>query len=115
MSCRIGNSSFHGKIKEIPGISVDNFNNLESRAYFLSHCHSDHTEGLFSNQFLEAIKVNNTFIYMSEITSSIIIKNSKELQKHIIPLKIGKWLTEWFFGINRLIIFLLCHTNYGKR
>lgn len=41
-------STFGGLIDEIPGISVDRFDNgnLNSKVFFLSHCHSDHMRGL---------------------------------------------------------------------
>lgn len=86
MNCR---SSFHGKINEVPGVGVDNFTNTKCRAYFLSHCHSDHTEGLFSNQFLEALSKSCVAIYTSEVTGDIITKTKKCLEKYVKRLKIG--------------------------
>uniref|UniRef100_A0A3Q0RQE5 Uncharacterized protein n=1 Tax=Amphilophus citrinellus TaxID=61819 RepID=A0A3Q0RQE5_AMPCI len=40
-------SSFAGRMKEYPTISLDRFDreNLHARAYFLSHCHK-HMKGL---------------------------------------------------------------------
>lgn len=43
-------STFNGKIQEIPGISVDEFVNVDEKCYFLSHCHTDHMEGLSTLQ-----------------------------------------------------------------
>jgi len=62
-------SSFLGLMKEIPGISVDRFDgeNLNSFAYFLSHCHTDHMEGLNSN-FLKHLQQCNKYIYCSPIS-----------------------------------------------
>uniref|UniRef100_A0A4W5PR43 Metallo-beta-lactamase domain-containing protein n=1 Tax=Hucho hucho TaxID=62062 RepID=A0A4W5PR43_9TELE len=41
-------SSFSGRMKEYPNISLDRFDreNLHARAYCLSHCHKDHMKGL---------------------------------------------------------------------
>ncbi|KAK9877057.1 hypothetical protein WA026_016084 [Henosepilachna vigintioctopunctata] len=67
-------SSFGGKFKEIPGISVDRFdcNNLNSEAYFLSHCHQDHMVGLDISEFQESLKQRNCFIYVSQVTKAIL-------------------------------------------
>lgn len=60
-------STFSGVIKEIDGISVDNFLsfNLESKAFFLSHCHLDHMKGLWKG-FAGPL-------YLSE-TSAVIVR-----------------------------------------
>ncbi|XP_067420666.1 protein artemis isoform X2 [Emydura macquarii macquarii] len=41
-------SSFGGRMREYPWLSIDRFDrdNLRARAYFLSHCHKDHMKGL---------------------------------------------------------------------
>ncbi|XP_062551551.1 protein artemis-like [Armigeres subalbatus] len=42
-------STFSGFFSEIPGISADRFeevNRVQSRVFFLSHCHMDHMQGL---------------------------------------------------------------------
>lgn len=65
-------SSFSGKIKEFPQISVDRFDgrNLASTAYFLSHAHSDHMIGLSSPQFLDHLESNSgVYLYCSAITA----------------------------------------------
>ncbi|KAK4318202.1 hypothetical protein Pmani_010779 [Petrolisthes manimaculis] len=65
-------SSFSGKIKEFPQISVDRFDgrNLASTAYFLSHAHSDHMVGLSSPQFLDHLESNSgVYLYCSSITA----------------------------------------------
>lgn len=87
-------SSFPGKIPEIPGIAVDNFeaHNLRSRAYFLSHCHSDHTKGLFSKDLLTTVAENGVYIYMSALSAAIVADDCKGsiLMESIKPLDIGK-------------------------
>lgn len=62
-------STFLGLIEEIPGISVDRFDgeNLNSSAYFLSHCHVDHMQGL-SHMFFEDLKRYNKYLYCSRIS-----------------------------------------------
>lgn len=65
-------SSFSGKIKEFPQISVDRFDgrNLASTAYFLSHAHSDHMIGLSSPHFLDHLESNSgVYLYCSSITA----------------------------------------------
>lgn len=41
-------STFSGFLDEIKDISIDRFdgNNLQSKVFFLSHCHTDHMVGL---------------------------------------------------------------------
>nr|XP_026483118.1 protein artemis-like [Vanessa tameamea] len=90
-------SSFHGKIDEIPGVYVDNFENAEqqgARAYFLSHYHSDHIQGLHSAQLLDVLSKNNITIYTTELTSAIINddKNDERIMKYVRGLKMGSTL-----------------------
>lgn len=89
-------STFDGIIREIPGISVDNFEgvNLQSHAFFLSHYHTDHINGMHDNSFIARMYDHNVFLYASPITVAIIkerIKNDysgrydfqlKELQNY---------------------------------
>lgn len=60
-------STFLGFIEEIPGISVDQFTKAKSSIYFLSHCHTDHMEGL-TNEFFKHLQQNNKYLYCSEIS-----------------------------------------------
>lgn len=62
-------STFLGLIEEIPGVSVDRFDgeNLNSSVYFLSHCHTDHMQGL-SDTFFENLKQYNKYLYCSRIS-----------------------------------------------
>ncbi|XP_013144701.1 PREDICTED: protein artemis-like [Papilio polytes] len=83
-------SSFDGIIEEIPGIAVDNFEHrhLDSRAFFLSHYHMDHVQGLDTTELADSLKKTKAFIYTSEITAIIInhvMKGSKIL-KYVKPL-----------------------------
>ncbi|XP_026325524.1 protein artemis-like [Hyposmocoma kahamanoa] len=88
-------SSFHGVIDEIPGISVDNFERadaVQARAYFLSHCHSDHTQGLFTKELIETLERTRACLYMSEPTAAIIEdeNNDERLLKYIKILPLGR-------------------------
>ena len=71
-------STFPGPIEEIPGVSVDRFENKENvnaSVYFLSHCHSDHMKGL-DNSFIQNLNKNNKFLYCSEISKAILNANT---------------------------------------
>lgn len=81
-------STFKGKIKEIPGISVDRFDNenLESEVYFLSHCHSDHMVGLNTEEFKKSLLTRNCFIYVSHVTKAILKQQHPDIQNQIKEL-----------------------------
>ncbi|KAK7067353.1 Protein artemis [Halocaridina rubra] len=84
-------SSFSGKIKEFPQISVDRFDgrNLASTAYFLSHAHSDHMVGLSSPQFLDHLESNNgVYLYCSAITARFLQASIRHrpLDPYVRPL-----------------------------
>ncbi|KAJ8984928.1 hypothetical protein NQ317_012178 [Molorchus minor] len=85
-------STFGGKIEEIPGISVDRFDeeNFYSEAYFLSHCHSDHMVGLNSINFQETLIKHKKFIYMSNISCAILQKMYPLVMYNIKVLDIYK-------------------------
>ncbi|XP_041983449.1 protein artemis-like [Aricia agestis] len=73
-------SSFNGIIHEIPGVVVDNFENpvqKRARAFFLSHCHLDHIQGLFSLELFNYLKEFEVFIYTTELNAAIINNEKK--------------------------------------
>lgn len=76
-------STFNGKLKEFPNISIDRFDddNLESKVFFLSHCHSDHMKGL-GNYGLPGP------LYVHPI-SAVILKHHYPFLKDIKCLDIG--------------------------
>ncbi|RVE44479.1 hypothetical protein evm_010883 [Chilo suppressalis] len=84
-------SSFDGVISEIPGIAVDNFENANKRAYFLSHCHRDHTQGLSSLNLLRHLREDNVHIYTSEVSSAIISSTADfaAVKEYVVPLSLG--------------------------
>lgn len=81
-------STFGGKIKEIPGISVDRFDeeNLDSDAYFLSHCHTDHMVGLNNAKFQETLRKRGCYIYVSHVSKAILQQLHPEIRDRIREL-----------------------------
>ncbi|XP_020600454.1 protein artemis-like isoform X1 [Orbicella faveolata] len=87
-------SSFTGKFREYPTISADNFEkkNLDSLAFFLSHCHKDHMSGLDSvNLHHRFMSSTTVFLYCSETTENLLMCNPSysHLKNYIrsIPLE----------------------------
>lgn len=74
-------STFQGKVEEIKNISVDRFDNdnLNSYAYFLSHCHTDHMIGLRNPSFHERLLKEDLFLYASSVSVKILKKLIPEL------------------------------------
>lgn len=66
-------STFPGLIEEVPGCSCDRFDgaNLNSTAFFLSHCHTDHMKGL-NRDFFDHLQRHHKFLYCSHITKSFL-------------------------------------------
>lgn len=83
-------STFNGQIEEIPGIAVDEFSeeNIEdSKALFVSHCHTDHMHGL------SELKDFDYPIYATSISALFIRRKFPNLEGNIKELEIGcKWL-----------------------
>ncbi|XP_044734491.1 protein artemis [Chrysoperla carnea] len=79
-------STFDGVITEIPDISVDYFKeeNYFAKAFFLSHIHSDHTEGLFEEIFVNHLKETNKYVYMSELTKLLLTPKLKPSNSDIL-------------------------------
>ena len=75
-------STFSGEIYEIAGISIDHFENVEKKCYFLSHCHTDHMRGL-------CLLKTEAPIYMSAISALFIQKKCPHLAENIKILELG--------------------------
>lgn len=76
-------STFNGQIREISSsISVDHFENIEQKCYFLSHCHTDHMKGL-------SLLKTNASLYTTAISSLIIQSICPQLTKNIRVLELG--------------------------
>uniref|UniRef100_A0A7N6B1Y8 Protein artemis n=1 Tax=Anabas testudineus TaxID=64144 RepID=A0A7N6B1Y8_ANATE len=73
-------SSFAGRMKEYPTISLDRFDreNLHARAYFLSHCHKDHMKGLKGPLLKRKLQFSRTVrLYCSFVTKELLLNNPK--------------------------------------
>ncbi|XP_026778477.3 protein artemis isoform X1 [Pangasianodon hypophthalmus] len=73
-------SSFPGRMKEYPNISIDRFDreNIHARAYFLSHCHKDHMKGLKGPLLKRKLKFSLTVkLYCSFVTKELLLNNPK--------------------------------------
>lgn len=76
-------STFSGFLDEIKNVSIDRFTqlNFQSKAFFLSHCHTDHMIGL------NKINSENQLpLYLSEISK---IQRRYPAIKNFVVLKIG--------------------------
>uniref|UniRef100_A0A7N8Y9I3 Protein artemis n=1 Tax=Mastacembelus armatus TaxID=205130 RepID=A0A7N8Y9I3_9TELE len=73
-------SSFAGRMREYPTISLDRFDreNLYARAYFLSHCHKDHMKGLKGPLLKRKLQFSRTVrLYCSFVTKELLLNNPK--------------------------------------
>lgn len=84
-------STFGGLIDELPGISIDKFNglNLHSKVFFLSHCHTDHMDGLS-----DAIYDLPGPLYLSNVSAVFIQRKFPHLKK-LETLTIGGTYKHW--------------------
>nr|XP_006633829.2 PREDICTED: protein artemis [Lepisosteus oculatus] len=85
-------SSFEGRMKEYPTISLDRFDkdNLNARAYFLSHCHKDHMKGLKGPALKRRLKCSLTVrLYCSPVTKELLLSNPRYSfwENHIVSSK----------------------------
>ncbi|KAA8580353.1 hypothetical protein FQN60_005888 [Etheostoma spectabile] len=86
-------SSFAGRMKEYPTISLDRFDreNLHARAYFLSHCHKDHMKGLKGPILKRKLQFSRTVrLYCSFVTKELLLSNPKYAfwEEYIVPLEV---------------------------
>ncbi|KAG7456172.1 hypothetical protein MATL_G00248970 [Megalops atlanticus] len=86
-------SSFEGRMKEYPTISLDRFDreNLHARAYFLSHCHKDHMKGLKGPLLKRKLKFSLTVkLYCSPVTKELLLSNPKYgfWENHIVAIEV---------------------------
>uniref|UniRef100_A0A3P9QCJ4 Protein artemis n=1 Tax=Poecilia reticulata TaxID=8081 RepID=A0A3P9QCJ4_POERE len=73
-------SSFAGRMKEYPTVSLDRFDreNLHAQAYFLSHCHKDHMKGLKGPLLRRKLQFSRTVrLYCSFVTKELLLNNPK--------------------------------------
>ncbi|KAM4748913.1 protein artemis [Rhinophrynus dorsalis] len=86
-------SSFQGRMKEYPSISIDRFDreNLSARAYFLSHCHKDHMKGLRAPLLKRRLQCSlKVHLYCSPVTKELLLTNPKYAfwENHIITIEV---------------------------
>lgn len=86
-------STFDGFIDGFDCLSVDRFleRNFDAKVFFLSHCHTDHMQGLIEIREKNALPGP---LYLSEI-SSVIIKKIFPAINQLIVLQIGG--IYWYF------------------
>ncbi|XP_054844752.1 protein artemis [Eublepharis macularius] len=86
-------SSFGGRMREYPSLSIDRFDrdNLRARAYFLSHCHKDHMKGLRAPALKRRLACSlKVCLYCSPVTRELLLTNPKYKfwENHIVSLEI---------------------------
>ncbi|XP_023275647.1 protein artemis [Seriola lalandi dorsalis] len=86
-------SSFAGRMKEYPTVSLDRFDreNLHARAYFLSHCHKDHMKGLKGPLLKRKLQFSRTVrLYCSFVTKELLLSNPKYAfwEEYMVPLEL---------------------------
>uniref|UniRef100_A0A3B3TT72 Protein artemis n=1 Tax=Poecilia latipinna TaxID=48699 RepID=A0A3B3TT72_9TELE len=86
-------SSFAGRMKEYPTVSLDRFDreNLHAQAYFLSHCHKDHMKGLKGPLLKRKLQFSRTVrLYCSFVTKELLLNNPKYAfwEEYVVPLEL---------------------------
>ncbi|XP_020653420.3 protein artemis isoform X2 [Pogona vitticeps] len=86
-------SSFGGRMREYPHLSIDRFDreNLRARAYFLSHCHKDHMKGLRAPTMKRRLACSlQVRLYCSPVTKELLLTNPKYKfwENHIAALEV---------------------------
>lgn len=80
-------STFNGFVDGFDCLSVDRFieRNCDAKVFFLSHCHTDHMQGL--NKVDDENELPGP-LYLSEV-SAVIIKKIFPAIKQLVVLRIG--------------------------
>uniref|UniRef100_A0A8C4X5N4 Protein artemis n=1 Tax=Erpetoichthys calabaricus TaxID=27687 RepID=A0A8C4X5N4_ERPCA len=86
-------SCFEGRMKEYPTISIDRYDkeNVNARAYFLSHCHKDHMKGLRAPALKRRLKCSLTVrLYCSPVTKELLLTNPRYRfwENHIVAIEV---------------------------
>ncbi|XP_066489591.1 protein artemis isoform X1 [Tiliqua scincoides] len=86
-------SSFGGRMREYPALSVDRFDreNLRARAFFLSHCHKDHMKGLRAPSLKRRLACSlQVRLYCSPVTRELLLTSPKYRfwERHIVSLEV---------------------------
>ncbi|XP_061839541.1 protein artemis [Nerophis lumbriciformis] len=86
-------STFAGRMKEYPNISLDRFDNdnLNAHAYFLSHCHKDHMRGIKGPKLKRRLQSSRKVrLYCSFVTKELLLSSPKYhfWENVIVPLEL---------------------------
>lgn len=86
--------NFSGFVPEFPHVSLDKFtsDHMNSTLYFLSHLHTDHCQGLNSQQLRYRLEAVKDAVLVAHATTCQLVKNSKayaHLDKFLRPLEYG--------------------------
>uniref|UniRef100_A0A3Q2T2Q2 Protein artemis n=1 Tax=Fundulus heteroclitus TaxID=8078 RepID=A0A3Q2T2Q2_FUNHE len=86
-------SSFAGRMREYPTVSLDRFDreNLHAQAYFLSHCHKDHMKGLKGPLLKRKLQFSRTVrLYCSFVTKELLLNNPKYAfwEEYVVALEL---------------------------
>ncbi|MBN3285398.1 DCR1C protein, partial [Polyodon spathula] len=86
-------SSFEGRMKEYPTVSLDRFDkdNINARAYFLSHCHKDHMKGLKAPALKRRLECSLTVrLYCSPVTKELLLISPRYnfWETHIVAIEV---------------------------
>ncbi|XP_033882705.2 protein artemis-like isoform X2 [Acipenser ruthenus] len=86
-------STFEGRMKEYPTVSLDRFDkeNRNARAYFLSHCHKDHMKGLKAPALKRRLECSLTVrLYCSPVTKELLLISPRYnfWETHIVAIEV---------------------------
>lgn len=76
-------STFNGEIIELPGVCVDKFDDDKFEVYFLSHCHTDHLQGLENSNKI------NVSLYCTELSAHFLKQRYPQHEDQIKIVSIG--------------------------
>ncbi|XP_065842696.1 protein artemis-like isoform X2 [Oscarella lobularis] len=89
-------SVFDGRVREYSGVIVDSFTKENcyryGRAFFLSHCHKDHMDGLGARHIVHALENGCKGLFCSPVTASLLEADPDlaHLKHHIKPLAVNQ-------------------------
>lgn len=91
-------STFRGTLVEYERVSIDRFDggNLNSTAFFLSHCHRDHMRGLGCKAFRNLLRSRRDLkLYASDVSCRLLVNEPKYawLRRHLSALPLDFPLT----------------------
>uniref|UniRef100_A0A1E1XLK3 Protein artemis n=1 Tax=Amblyomma sculptum TaxID=1581419 RepID=A0A1E1XLK3_AMBSC len=87
-------STFRGTLVEYERVSIDRFDggNVNSTAFFLSHCHRDHMQGLSGKAFRNLLRSRRDVkLYASQVSCRLLVNEPKYawLRRHLSALPLS--------------------------